>query len=82
MILEIPDDYFVDKVDLDCEEPYCLIIPEANIFDKPVKLLVPKPLAYYLTNHFCGSWKMMRVIEDNIKREISKGIKKSLMLEE
>ena len=54
--LEIPSGHWVDSVNLDCSEPYCIIFPKDKWDNNDaIKLMIPKNLAYYLRTHFCGS---------------------------
>jgi hypothetical protein len=76
----IPKDHFVMRAELDCEEPYCLITTEeARVFDE-VKVLVPKPLAYYLSTHFCGSHRMQRSYFEQGRNAVRREIKEALGL--
>ena len=52
--LEIPEGYFVSSVNLDVEEPYCIIVKE-DCQESERKISIPKALAYYLTTHHNGS---------------------------
>ena len=75
--LEIPDGYYVNKVDLDCYEPYCIInsVNSCGLRNKGQKVLIPKALAYYLSVHFCGSDEMHDLIEKNTIRDMQNKIK-------
>lgn len=74
--LEIPDNYFVYKVDLDHAEPYCTILPTGE--DKEIKLPIPKSLAYYLRTHFCGSDSYHKNVQDDAVRALQNKIKELL----
>jgi len=78
----IPKGFFVQKVDLDADEPYAMIESEDYSIELPEgmsnKILIPKPLAYYLRTHFCGSEQMKNLIERNVKQTFIKEIKESL----
>jgi len=67
--IEIPDGWFVYKVDLDCEHPYAVIC-QCGPFDETVNISIPKSLAYYLSTHFCGSKVMREQIEEDTRRSI------------
>lgn len=62
--LEIPSGWRVVHADFDAAEPY-IAIARKGAKKATRKLLVPKSLAYFLSNEFCGSRKMMQ----SIKRE-------------
>ncbi|HUS48767.1 MAG TPA: hypothetical protein VMZ91_01255 [Candidatus Paceibacterota bacterium] len=83
--LTIPAKHFVCSVDLDCEEPFCIVAPDYEIWDNGDKeekrILIPKPLAYYLSTHFCGSKKMYDNIFNNGAESVKRGIKEILDLE-
>jgi hypothetical protein len=76
--LEIPEGFFVYKVDFDDDEPYIIICDPVSSHD--ARLPVPKSLAYYLSTHFCGSNVMRNLIRDNAKRELQSTIKDALGL--
>ena len=76
--LTIPDGWFVNKVDLDCHTPYAKIVNDETREEKTV--LIPKPLAYYLGTHSCGSDVMRANIEDSTRRSIKNTIKDALGL--
>jgi hypothetical protein len=75
--LDIPEGYFIHKVDFDTEEPYIIIADPVN-FGTDIKLPIPKSLAYYLSIHYCGSEQTKDKIRKNAKREIINGIKELL----
>jgi len=75
----IPDEHYVHKVDLDCNEPYCLISHKTNFSpDKDVKLLIPIALAYYLKTHHCGSNSMREILIEFGRTEVRNKIKSIL----
>jgi hypothetical protein len=78
--MRIPKEWAVTRVDLDAEEPYCLI-DHINFGAPKRKILIPKPLAYYLSTHHCGSDRMHRILTDNAKNSIRDEIKKALLLD-
>ncbi len=78
----IPDDHFVIRVDLDADPPYCEHAHNNDYAaDNPIRTDLPKPLAYFLATHFCGSRKMEKAIEDRTRRSISTAIRNALGLE-
>ena len=78
--IEIPVDWFVCGANFDVEEPYI------EISDKDcsstIRLPFPKPIAYYLTTHWCGSDCMHELIVDRARRELQNNIKDALGIEE
>ena len=66
--LEIPDGYAVYNVDLDADEPFCIIIPENS--GEEIKLPFPKSLAYYLTTHHNGSFKFREAIRKDAQNDL------------
>lgn len=76
--LTIPIGWFVHRVDLDTKEPYLQITSEDMSQEKT--LLIPKPLAYYLGTHFCGSKVMHDLIKENARRDIKHAIVTALGL--
>jgi hypothetical protein len=64
--LEIPDGWFVQKADFDCDEPYIEIAEDSS--DREKRIQVPKSLAYYLSTHSCGSRRMRSTIEKQCSR--------------
>jgi len=78
-ILEIPENHFINKVDLDCDEPYCMAVKEMMEGSvSGVKILIPKALAYYLRTHFCGSKNMHDSLIEQGKHTIRTKIKLTL----
>ena len=78
-VLEIPADHFVIRCDLDCEEPYCIILPKDKFLVKDEKIVpIPKALAYYLSTHSCGSIKMFNIILEQGKRFVRNTIRHAL----
>jgi hypothetical protein len=68
-MLLIPTGHFVHKVDLDCDEPYCLTSHKDTCTVDGPKILIPKALAYYLRTHFCGSNQMRETIRLHQRQE-------------
>ena len=68
----IPDGWFVFKVDLDTEEPYCKILPEGFFApsEEEKKILIPKSLAYYLSTHDNGSNKFRNLLRVQAQNEL------------
>lgn len=80
--LEIPENYCVTHADFDCKDPFITIVNTTdNQYNDKRKLLVPKPLAYYLSTHSCGSTVMKGIIEKNIQYKIQKQITEALGIE-
>lgn len=81
--LTIPDGWFVSKVDLDAEEPYCLILPKdfSAPSEEEKKILIPKSLAYFLSKHDNGSDKFRKIIRTNVKNELRSKLKELLEIE-
>ena len=77
---EIPDGFYVYRVDFDDKEPYVQIFDGVNIYDA-IKIPVPKSLAYYLKTHHCGSMKMNDLIEKRAKNELRTKINCVLKIE-
>ena len=75
--LIIPKGYFVCKCDLDDNPPTCKIASETNFLEEKV-LIVPLALAYYLKTHFCGSYKMRNLIENQTRRALQNEFKELL----
>lgn len=73
-VLEIPDGWFVHKVDLDVEKPYLQITKDDISMTDEKTLFIPKSLAYYLSTHFCGSKVMHETIEEGTRRDIKNAI--------
>ena len=78
--LEIPNGYFVHKVDFDAKEPYCIIISDEDV-NKQETVYIPKSLAYYLTTHHNGSEEFRELIREKAKNELRKGIKDILKIQ-
>lgn len=77
--IEVPVNWFVCGAHFDLEEPYIEI---SNMeCSETKKLLFPKPIAYFLVNHFCGSEYMHKLIEDNATRKLQNIIKQALGIE-
>lgn len=75
----IPDGYFVYEVNFDAEEPYCILHNMDLILDKePIKVVIPKSLAYYVTTHFCGSESMEKALKNDAIHECKNKIKDAL----
>lgn len=76
--IEIPVGWFVCGAFFDVDEPY------VEISDKDcsqtVKLPFPKPLAYFLSTHWCGSECMHELIGDGAVRGLQNTIKDALGL--
>lgn len=77
-IIDIPDGWFIDTVNFDDDEPYITIMDDHYQDNDPIKLLVPKSLAYYLSTHYCGSEKMRKIYINQGKEEIRNSIKRTL----
>ena len=75
--MTIPKDYFVCGCDLDANPPICKIATDIDILQEK-EILIPPALAYYLTTHFCGSWKMKENYEERAKFNLRREIKKLL----
>ena len=69
----LPAGYFVTSVDLDHDEPYCMLQSPVN--GGMMHRDIPKALAYYLTTHFCGSNKMMDAYKRQGRNEIRSKLK-------
>jgi hypothetical protein len=82
LVSEIPENWFITKVDLDAEIPYC-ITEDANFAsgEQPKKLLIHEQLAYYLRRHFCGSKEMQEALVDRGRWEVRSQIKAALGIE-
>jgi hypothetical protein len=76
--IEIPVGWFVCGAYFDVAEPY-IEISDPDCLDR-VKIPFPKPLAYYLSTHWCGSEYMHELIEDGAKRKVQNIIKSALGL--
>ncbi len=80
--MTLPDGYFVHKVNMDAQEPYCVLKDKDYMSkEKFIKVLIPKSFAYYVTTHFCGSKKMHEDIRANAIEECQNRIKKVLGLD-
>jgi hypothetical protein len=77
--ITIPIGWFVCGADLDADEPF-LKICNSNDFRATECLPFPKPIAYYLTTHTCGSERMRTHIREDMRREIVDKIKRALGL--
>jgi hypothetical protein len=78
----IPEDAYIDKVDLDAEQPYCeWRMPEDGVMTPGNTLFIPPQLAHYLAIHFCGSRKMREAMLEQGREEIRKTIKGALNIE-
>lgn len=81
--MTIPEGYFVVKCDLDAEDPWCeVVLQEDPLSVPPIRLDIPKELAYYLSNHHCGSENMRKMIVDSTRRSIANAIVGALGLDE
>jgi len=79
----LPDGYFVYEVNFDAEEPYCVLYNKDTTLDeKPIKIAIPKSLAYYVTTHFCGSKYMKEAIRRDAIHECKNKIKDALQWDE
>lgn len=76
--MEIPDGWFVHKVDLDAQVPYCVIMNIDLTKNQEKAINIPPSLAYYLRTHFCGSEKMHNDIFKDGQRNIQNQIKRAL----
>jgi hypothetical protein len=74
--MEIGEDWFCYEADFDCEEPH--IILAHNDGGEKKKIPVPKQLAYYLSNCYCGSQTMHALIVNNAKKSVTDGIREIL----
>lgn len=80
-LLGIPEGYFVHHCDLDADEPYCVVAHRDKCTGPDQKLLIAKPLAYYLKTHFCGSKTMHDLITENERRRIGNVLKELMGLD-
>ena len=75
-ILDIPAGWAVCEANFDTVEPYIKIVNDGTYEEQ--RLPVPKPLAYYLGVHFCGSDVMrnayIRQGEVNIQNKIKSAL--------
>jgi len=78
-ILDMPDGWFVTKVDLDATEPFAIITKDRAAIEEQ-RVLIPKALAYYLGTHFCGSAVMHDLIVEKVKGQIQNTITEALGL--
>lgn len=76
--IEIPVGWFVCGAYFDVAEPY-VEISDKDCSEKKC-LPFPKPLAYFLSTHWCGSDCMHELIEDGARREVQNTIKQALGL--
>lgn len=74
--LRIPVGWFVYGANFDAVEPYIIIVSEDK--EEENKLFVPKPLAYYLSVHSCGSRDMRNEIMEHGRNEVRTKIKSAL----
>jgi hypothetical protein len=75
--LTIPQGWFVCGCDLDAIPPTYKICKEKNILEEQI-LLFPPALAYYLSTHFCGSYKMKTIYENGATLKLQNEIKEVL----
>jgi len=76
---ELNETMYVTAVDLDCEKPYCKArFKDGSIGDVEMLFAIPKELAYYQRNHFCGSEKMRGNYLEQGRKEIQWKIKDAL----
>lgn len=79
--IEIPQGWFVSGANFDVEEPYVEICSNTpGSYDEKKKIPFPKPIAYYLSTHFCGSDVMHEIISEGAKYNIQNTIKTALGL--
>lgn len=76
--IEIPAGWFVCGANFDVAEPYVEI--SSRDCSHRVKVPFPKPLAYYLSTHWCGSDCMHELIEEDAKRKVQGAIKLAIGL--
>lgn len=79
--MKIPDGYFIYHVDLDCDEPYC-IITEDKLPHKEERVIIPKSFAYYLRTHHCGSKNMRHILRKDARNELRAKFRDLLKMEE
>ena len=77
--IEIPAGWYVHGANFDVEEPY-IEIANSEIGVEHKRILFPKPIAYYLSTHWCGSEVMHEIIEENTRHEIRSKVKDALGL--
>ena len=77
-MLNIPEGWFVYRVDLDFHEPYCIIADSQKSDAEKKRLAIPKPLAYFLSTHFCGSDNMKRAIQKETIKDVRNKLKNVL----
>jgi len=65
--LTIPAGYFVSRVDLDDDPPYCMV-SLVNEYQPDKRFIIPKALAYFLSTHSCGSEKFRKLVENMAAR--------------
>lgn len=68
-VLTIPKGWFVSGCYFDKDPPTCRISKEDDVLEERT-LLIPPALAYYLSTHFCGSYKMQKIYKDQAVREL------------
>lgn len=76
--MTIPEGWFIIKVDCDVDPPYCMI-SSSKVNETDRKVFIPRPLAYYLSHHFCGSEKMLKVIQDGVRYDVRNTLKRALL---
>lgn len=76
--IEIPEGWFVSDVTFDTTTPRLTMTNSVGGEEKIIPF--PKPIAYFLSVHFCGSAKMRRELIEEGKREVRNEIKSALGL--
>jgi len=77
--LTIPDGCFVSMVNLDADEPCCMICREST--GDTIRLAIPRALAYYLTTHDIGSKESRERIQRDARNELRRKFKDLLRIE-
>jgi len=79
--LVMPEGHFVERVDLDAEEPYCTVVSTDNIAGEGKKILIPRSLAYYLSTHHNGSNEFRDLLRRDAKNELRAELQSLLKME-
>jgi len=76
--IEIPEGWFVSDVTLDTTTPRLTMTDPVTGEERTIPF--PKPIAYFLSVHHCGSFEMRRKFIEDGKREVRNEIKSALGL--
>ena len=79
--LVMPEGHFVERVDLDAEEPYCMIVHKDDVVGEEAKILIPRSLAYYLSTHHNGSNEFRDLLRRDAKNELRAELQSLLKME-